>query len=299
MPISASPTAVLVDVGGLRPDGIETVLFPVNQPGISALFGFYESGGGSYVLKIPKTAIIRRWAFERTAMQEPGYVKAVRRVAARWDSLAPRPASLPVFERFNAMCQHWLGAVTPAALEGALSRVDGAVTSTASRLVAELLELRPDLHFAPRTSHPVQVSIPDGEIQNVFAIVQENVGSLEEPASVLNVSIGRHALRPRDRAIQLQLLALLAYAVDLASAHGLGLDLAPRLGTRGISMPNVLVRPGTGALVYVDYFGLAQREGNSVEAAAFKALYGRWGGARQLSSRLYRRLARPYGRTAR
>ena len=298
MLVSRSEPIGFVEIAGLRPGGIETVLFPVHQPGISALVGFYEFEGGSYVIKVLKTAAIRRWAREQTAMQEPRYVKAVRRLSARWDTLAPRRAIFPVLERFNAMCQHWLGLVEPAALEEALSDVDGADASTSACLVSELFELRAELRFAPRTSYPVQVGIPDGGIENAFAIVQENVGSLKEPASALRVWIDRHGLRPRERASRLQLLALLAYAVHLANAHGLGLDLAPRLGTGGISVPNVLVRPAARGLVYVDYFGLAQRDGNSIEAAAFGALYGRRGAARQLSSRVYRCLTRSHGRAA-
>jgi hypothetical protein len=289
--VSPETDHVLVEVAGLDPTEPTTVSFPLEQPGLSALVGFYEYQGRAYVLKVPKTEELRRWALGGQPVREPRFVKVVRRASARWDSLAPRPSLWPTLEKFNVMCQQWLGSLQRDTAEKALRRVDGANAARVAGLAEELFEHRRELSFAPRISDAVRITFRNGP-EDVFAIVQENVGSTHAPATPFSRSIRRRYLAPAGRARELEFLTLVAYARLLADTHGLGLDLAPRISSGRFSVPNVLVRSDAGGLVYIDYFGLAQRDGNAIEAGAFGAMYGRWGAARRLSAWVYRGLTR-------
>jgi hypothetical protein len=289
--VSPETHHVPVEVAGLGPTEPTTVSFPLEQPGMSALVGFYEYEGRAYVLKVPKTQELRRWALGGQPVREPQFVKVVRRASARWDSLAPRPSLWPTLEKFNAMCQQWLGSLHRDTAEKALRRVDGANAARVAALAEELFEHRRELSFAPRISDAVRITFRNGP-EDVFAIVQENVGATHAPATPFSRPIRRRYLAPADRARELEFLTLVAYARLLADAHGLGLDLAPRISSGRLSVPNVLVRSDASGLVYIDYFGLAQRDGNAIEAGAFGAMYGRWGAARRLSAWVYRGLTR-------
>jgi hypothetical protein len=287
--VSPETDHVLVEVAGLDPTEPTTVSFPLEQRGLSALVGFYEYEDRAYVLKVPKTEEVRRWALGDQPVREPRFVKVVRRASARWNSLAPRPSLWPTLERFNMMCQQWLGSLQRDTAEKALRRVDGANAATVAGLAEELFEHRRELSFAPHISDTVRITFRKGP-EDVFAMVQENVGPAHAPATPFSRPIRRRYLAPGARLRELEFLTLVVYARHLADTHGLGLDLAPHIASGGFSVPNVLVRSDTGGLVYVDYFGLAQRDGNAIEAGAFGAMYGRWGAARRLSAWVYRGL---------
>lgn len=290
--MSTATSRVLVEVAGLPPTAPTRVTFPLDQPGISALIGFYESDGRSYVLKVAKSDEVRRWALGGHPVREPRQVRIVRRVSARWNSLAPRASIWPTLEAFNTTCHEWLGSLRRETAEKAVRQVRGAHAAAVAELVDELFQSRAELCFAPHVSDTVRITFPDRGPENVFAVVQENIGSLDAPAIPFSRPIRRRHPTRAARLGDLEFLTLLAYAGLLADSYGLGLDLAPRFTSGRISVPNVLVRRATGALVYIDYFGLAQRDGNAIEAGAFGALYGRWGAARHLSAWVYRGLTR-------
>ena len=290
--MSASRGYLRLKVAGLRPAGDVSVAFPRHQPGFSALVGFFDLDGRSLVLKVAKTDEVRRWAHRVHAMREPRSVSLLRRASARWNSLAPGPSAWRTLEELNARCHSWLASVQRATAEEALRGTPGATANSAAQLVVELFAGREELCFAPRQSDTLRVSFAGRGPVELLAVVQENVGSSDEPAMMFSRPIRPRERTAAERARDLEFLTLVAYARLLATQHGLGLDLGPRVGIQGILMPNVLVRRATGALVFSDYLGVAQRDGNAVEARAFGVLYGRCGLASQLASWVLRDLTR-------
>lgn len=283
---------VPIEVEGLGLDGPGTVSFPLEQPGISALVGFYEADGRPYVIKLPKTEEVQRWALGGHSVREPLKVKAMRRASRRWNSLGPTRSAWQTIEGFNSLCQRCLGAIDRRFAEEALMGVRGAEAGAVARLLDELYRDRGELHFAPAVSRTTWVKIPALGPESAFAMIQEQIDSGGSPAKPFVRSLPRRESNPRTRSLELEFLALLACASSLARQHGLGLDLVPSLRWGQFSMPNVLVRGDSSGLVYIDYFGFAQRAGNTVEQAAFRALYGRWGTTSQLSAWIYRGLTR-------
>jgi hypothetical protein len=284
----------VLEIAGVGPGVPQLVTFARMQAGMSSLVGCFEVDGQPYVLKMLKTEEVRRWAFGEQSLREPRSVRLLRRASARWDSLAPRSSLWRTLERFNANCQEWLQAVARDTAEEALLSTEGARPATVAALIEQLFENRESLCFSPMLSQRVWVSCGNGGPQNVFAVTQDAIGS---PGALAAPFSMRFRLRPRqfrrlEQLRRLEFLALLAYANLLAGKHGLGLDLAPRFRSGEIFVPNALVRADCVRLAYTDYFGLAQRDGNAVEAAAFRALYGRWGLIPQLSSWTLRSLAR-------
>jgi len=269
-----------------------SVEFPRHQPGISALIGNYSSEGGSFVVKVAKTTDVRRWARTELAMKEPRGIQVLRVLTAKWNSLAPRPAVWPVFERFNDLCQSWLTRPSRDALEGALLTIRGTSQAGVVGLLDELRGSRRELRFAPRLSTAARVSLPANGPKEVFALVQQNVGSGAATSVRVGLPIFSRQRRRSVRAENIELLALLAYAALLAERSGLGLDLAPRLRGGQLFFPNLLRDGRDGPPVYVDYFGLAQRDGNLAESGAFRMLYGHRGLIPVLAQGIYRDLTR-------
>lgn len=290
MAVSAKASVVAVEIARTQSVDSVTVVFPVEQPGNSALVGFYEFQGDSYVLKVLKTDAVRRWACTRIGMREPPSVRFVRRASYRWNSLAPRPSVWPTLERFNRLCQRWLYAVPREVAEVSLRRVETADARVAARLVAEAYVGQEKLHFAPAVSNVIRVSFVDDGPRNTFAVAQEDCGSASVRALPLSLRLSPQPIASEARPQMLKLLIFLAHCGAIAADSGLGLDLSPRFEPGGFRLPNLLVRPETGDLAYIDYFGLAQRDGNVVEASAFGALYGKLGLVRLLSRWLYGRL---------
>ena len=195
----------------------------------------------------------------------------------------------PTFERFNDLCRGWLASPRLETVESALLTIRGANRAAVRELLDELRERRDHLRFAPRISETARVTFTAGP-KDTFALVQENIGSEEAPARCVSLPIVRRRRRTRCRLADIELLALLAYAAFLAERSGLGLDLAPRFAGSQLYFPNVLRDAEDGAPVYVDYFGLGQRDGNVAESGAFGLLYGRWGFVRVLCQTTYRDL---------
>jgi hypothetical protein len=291
-------------VAGLHRSETVTVSFPLHQPGTSAIVGHYELDGTAYVLKIPKTLEVRHWSVARFGMREPAKVRWLRPAWSRWNSLEPRPEIWPTFVRLNALCHRWLLAVPRPVAEAALSQVRGAVTLIIADLADELFADQSHLRFSPEVSRPVYVSFVDGGPANTFAVVQECIGRPDSPGVAFS---RQYCQRPRvgsGRVQGIACLTLMACASFLADEQGLGLDLVPHVGMRTVTVPNLLVRSDQTGLAFVDYFGLAQRDGNRMEACAFRALYGRQGLVPHMTASLYRgltqaRCARVPARTVR
>lgn len=266
------------------------VAFPRHQPGLSALIGSYSSDGQSFVVKVAKTPEVRRWARAELGMSEPRAVQVLRRGTAKWNSLSPSPQVWPTFERFNDLCQTWLVSPLRETVEAALLTIPGAKGADVGELLDELRTRREHLRFAPRISEAARATFPSGGPKRTFALVQENVGSEEAPAISVRLPIARRRARSQLRLAEIEVLALFALAAFLAERSGLGLDLAPRVAGSQLYFPNVLGDARDGVPVYVDYFGLAQRDGNVAESGAFRVLYGRLGLVRVLCQTIYRDL---------
>lgn len=264
--------------------------FPRHQPGLSALIGSYSFGGQSFVVKVAKTPEVRRWARAELRMSEPRAAQVLRHGTAKWNSLSPSPQVWPIFQQFNDLCQTWLASPPRETVEAALLTIRGAHGAGVRKLLDELCDSREHLRFAPRLSEAAWATFPGDGPKKTFALVQEDVGSEEVPAQSVAIPIVRRRSRSQRRLVDIELLALLAYAAFLAERSGLGLDLAPRIAGRRLYFPNVLGDAQDGTPVYVDYFGLAQRDGNVAESGAFRVLYGRLGLVPILCQTIYRDL---------
>ena len=284
-----------LEVSGIAPGRVDNVRFPRRQAGMTALVGFFEHDESSYVLKVSKTPELLHWALAEMGLSEPRLVGAIRRVSARWDSLAPRRMPWPTLERFNSICQDWLRSVSRDDALSGLEEMRLVARARAEELIDECLSDRLGFEFAPRSSETVRVSFVAAGADEHFALVQENAGSSSEPAPPFSHRIRPRAMSIDERKRSLEFLILLGRAAALGRTQGLGLDLGPRLVSGQLSFPNVLVRAGGGGLVYVDCFGLAQRDGNRVEASAFAALYGRHGLVRRLGRSVSDRLGSRLG----
>jgi hypothetical protein len=232
-------------------------------------------------------------------MREPKVVRRVRRASARWDSLAPRRDLTPTLEQFNVTCQRWLSSVSREAALEALeySRVRGA---EADAMVDEAFRAAQNLCLAPRVSEWARIGfVLAPSVGEYSVLVQENVGSRDQPAQPFSQPVrkGSHGV---NRVRSIEFLILAARAAHLADSEGLGLDLGLRLTRGAVWFPNVLLRQnGSEGLAYIDYFGLAQRDGTRVEAAAFSFLYGRYGLIRSLLTLTRRGLRRSAAETLR
>jgi hypothetical protein len=288
--VSRSRDRVSLAVAGLQLSGAVTVSFPVHQPGTSAMVGYYEFEGTAYVLKVPKTAEVRNWSAASFGMREPAKVRWLRPAWSRWNSLEPRPEIWPTLEHLNELCYRWLLAVPRPIAEMALSQVRGAAAPTIADLADELFANQSRLRFSPNVSSPVHVTFVDGGPTDTFAVVQDCIGTPNSPGVAFSRRYGQRSRVGAERVQDIACLTLMACAKVLANEKGLGLDLVPRVGMRTVAVPNLLVRSDHTGLAFVDYFGLAQRDGNTIEAGAFHALYGRQGLVPHMTAWLYRGL---------
>lgn len=242
--------------------GRHQVSFPVRQPGASGLIGYLTTAGGPLVLKVLKVRELLAWSLGERLI-EPGYVRTLRQVPLRSSAFAPTVAMRDRVRRNNQVCGDWLRRVDRERAAAALGRLlpPG---DRGERLLAEIFTGAGPLHFAPALSAPVDVNFPAPGPHAVPGLLQERISG--QP-----VRLGRGA---DGRATRQRFLLLLALALDMAHQTGLGLDLTPRVHTRAVSFPNVLTRPGTADLVYVDFFGLAARRGDVIERAGYRLGYG-------------------------
>jgi hypothetical protein len=184
-------------------------------------------------------------------------------------------------------------------LESALREIPNADRAVIRDVLDDLHSVRGALRFAPRSSEVATATFVGAGPTDAFALIQDNVGSLDAAAVAVTLPIrGRPSSDPNERVAEKELLVLLAYAARLARESGLGLDLAPRIVGGRLVLPNVLTDALDGAPIYVDYLGLAQRDGNWAESAAFNVLYGRRGLIPRLCRSLLRRVTVDHSESA-
>jgi hypothetical protein len=260
----------------------QVVDFPVDQPGASAMIGYWGRPTDAYVLKVLKVADLR--AALRGRIREPGYVRLLRRLPLADSPFAPTRMARARIGRIHDLCRPWLRDVDRVRARALLAcTVPELGTRRRDELLDTVFAERALLQLTPDISRLVDVDLPQLGPTAVPALCQRAVTGAPYR---LPLGRGRHGDR------EIAFLVLLATARRLAQVHSLGLDLSCRFDRRDrcLVFPNVLAPAGEPGLAYVDFFGWATPLGNLAERTGFRIGYSERGPGRWLLRAMARRV---------
>ncbi|WP_155349130.1 hypothetical protein [Acrocarpospora pleiomorpha] len=278
----------------LRPPyGIQPVMFRAWQPGCSALFGYFKHEHAYYALKILKTPETRAWAKEAAILDEPAYVRGLRSLPLRDSTFAPTRDLAHRIAHDHEISYEWLRAVPMERAAAALySANQGRFDVFDATVLATAYGDRRFLALAPKISKLTDLLLPGRERRRIPALIQEYIGDhLTTPNSYRESLSSGTKTSSHSRA---QMLVLVALALHLVQARGIGLDPSPRLTLDRhpvLRVDNVLVRADQ-SISYIDFFGFFNLRGNLAEKIGYHMLYGPAGAVRRYAIWLRRRLRR-------
>jgi hypothetical protein len=278
----------IVDLGA----GLERteVSFATSQPGASALVGYFTAGSRPRVVKVLKTPEVLTWAKANLSLSEPIYVQLIRRAPLRDNPFAPTRQMRGRVIAVNAVCAERLRGIDRELAAAALAPI--VPMDTRERLLDRLFADRIEISLMPTVSDVVDVDFPETGPWRIPALVQEAIPGRRQ----YQFSWSGAGDVDGDRLWHPTFLLLLAFGLQLAAEEDLGLDLVPRPTRTALRFTNVLVRPGSANLVYIDFFGLSTPTGNAAERLGHRLGYGgRISIIRRFAERVVRRIAADVG----
>lgn len=262
------------------------IVFPSKQNGFSTIYGYFMHSEHSYVIKYLRTRTIKGLGY-RISLR-----KLLGRLPIKDNIFLPSEEVFENITRYIEILNKRLRTITrEQASLVLLSSFEFARNNL--RFVETLLQEifpteRTTIDLFPAGSQAVWTKNPLEGNDLTIAVIQDNINNWtsETVIYIYPNTLANNA----NRTSHILMLVLMALAYDLAKTEQLGLDLFPHIVSFlpfCIIIPNVLVNVPSHTLTYIDVIGLFSSNGNLIQRAGNKLLYGKNGIVRILAARIF------------